>query len=290
MLRMHMLSVGFMLVHVMSAGGAAVQRGELPFSVRGGAWTLEDSVRTFKGEELFALIDGGAPLYFEYGFVLVRSARYLSASGGEVAVEAYEMRSEAGAFGLYSYLSAGSGTPATIGQGAVEGTGFLLALHGRRVWSITALDGAGMDSVGVLAREFVGPSEAAGSPLPVVRWFARFFPDAREVVLFFGPLGFQKRAPFAPTRSMAIGTGMSGMIPEGEVLVLEYSSLRDAGMRYDSLLCSLGLAGDTASGPGAWNALSRGGRELVVARKGEYVVILTGADRGRLLALWRRLK
>jgi len=285
-----MLSAMLLLVHVAAAGESPAQRVDLPFSVRGGAWTLEDSVRTYEGEELFALIDGGAPLHFEYGFVLVRSARYRSASGGVVAVEAYEMRSEAGAYGLYSYLSAGSGTPATIGQAAVEGTGFVLAWRGRQVWSITALDGAGMDSVFVLAREFVGSSDVVGSSLPIVRRFAGLFPEAREVVLFFGPLGFQKRAPFTPAGSMAIGNGLSALIPEGEVLMLEYSSIREAGIRYDSLLCALGRAGDPASGPGAWRVLSREGRELLVARKGEDLLIFSGPDRERLLALWRRLE
>ena len=150
------------------------------------------------------------------------------------------MRTEAGAYGLFSYVSAGSGRPVKIGQAAVEGTGFVLAWRGRQVWSFTALDGVGMDSVCALALECVGPEMVTEASPLIVRRFAALFPEAQEPVLFFGPLGFQKRAPFSPGRSMDIGSGMSALIPEGEVLVLEYSSVREAGVRYDSLVCSLG--------------------------------------------------
>ncbi len=289
MVRTYVLPALLLIMNVPEAGGSLARSGDLPNSVRGGGWTLEDSVRTFAGEELFQLIDGGAPLYFEYGFVLARSARYRCASGSVVAAEVYEMRTEAGAFGLFTYLSAGSGKPVKIGQAAVEGTGFLLACRGRQVWSFTALDGVGMDSVSALAREFVGPPIVVETSLPVVRRFAGFFPGARESVLFFGPLGSQKRAPFSFKRSMAIGRGMSALIPEGEVVVLEYSSIREAGIRYDSLVCSLGFQGVPASGPGAWRLLTHEGRELLVARRGEYLLILSGPDRERLLAVWHGL-
>ena len=83
---------------------------------------------------------------------------------------------------------------------------------------------------------------------------------------------------------------MSALIPEGEVVVLEYSSIREAGVRYDSLVCSLGLQGVPASGPGAWRLLTHDGRELLLARRGEYLVILAGPDRERLLAVWHRLE
>jgi hypothetical protein len=289
MVRAYVVAALFPFLAFPNAGESPAHPGDLPSSVRGGAWLLEDSVRTYAGEELFALIDGGAPLYFEYGFVLARSARYRCTSGTVVAAEAYEMRTEAGAYGLFSYLSAGSGKPASIGQAAVQGTGFVLACRGRQVWSFTALDDAGMDSVSVLAREFAGPAAVMNASLPVIPRFAGLFPEAQESVLFFGPMGFLKRAPFTPQRSVIIGVGMSALIPEGDVSVLECASVREAEVRYDSLLCSLGLAVDRASTRETWSVLSRDGRELLVARKGECLVIIAGPDRERLLARWRRL-
>jgi hypothetical protein len=290
MVQAYLLTAMFLVMDVPDAGRSPAHPGDFPLSVRGGAWTLEDSARTYAGEELFQLIDGGAPLYFEYGFLLARSARYRCASADVVAAEAYEMRTEAGAYGLFTYLSAGSGTPAKFGQAAVEGAGFLLACRGRQVWSFTAIDGVGMDSVSALAREFVGPAAVMGTSLPVIRRFTGLFPGAQEPVLFFGPQGFQKRAPLSPARSMTIGSGVSALIPEGEVVMLAYSSILEAGVGYDSLVCSLGLVGKPASGPGAWRLVTRDGRELLVARKGECVVILAGPDRERLLALWHRLE
>ena len=147
-----------------------------------------------------------------------------------------------------------------------------------------------MDSVCALALECVGPEMVTEASPLIVRRFAALFPEAQEPVLFFGPLGFQKRAPFSSGRSMDIGSGMSALIPEGEVLVLEYASVREAGVRYDSLLYLLGNVADPAAGQKTWSLHSRDAAEVLVARKEEYLVILAGPNRERLLVLWHRLE
>lgn len=289
MVRVHVLLVVLLLVHLVPAGGSPTQRGELPFSVRGGAWTLEDSVRTYEGEALFSLIDGGAPLYFEYGFTVVRSGRYRGTNGGTVAAEVYEMSAAGGAFGLYSYLAAGSGIPAKVGWIGTEGTGFALAWKGRQVWAFTALDSAGSDSLLVLSRELTGPPSLSWELPAETKWFATTFPEARDAVLFFGPLGCQKRTLSLPERVLGIRQGMSGILPEGEVVMFEYSSRDELGMRRDSLLRFVGAEG--AAGGRGWQVLTWHGDEFLIATAGEkLLVIVRGRDRGQLVELWRRVQ
>jgi len=236
--------------------------------------------------ELFRLIDGGAPLYFEYGFTEARTARYRGINGGTVAAEVFEMRSEGGAFGLYSYLAAGSGVPAKVGWIGTQGTGFVLAWKGRQAWSFTALDSTDPDSLLALARDLAGPpSRSWGLPVECA-WFASAFPEARDAVLFFGPLGFQKRTLSLPESILGVRQGMSGVIPDGEVVVFEYSSREEAGMRRDSLLWTFGI--DVSADPRGPQFLRVNGDELLVAEAGKNcVVILRGGDRGRLMEVWR---
>jgi hypothetical protein len=239
--------------------------------------------------ELFRLIDGGAPLYFEYGFDVARTGRYRGMNGGTVAAEVYEMCTEGGAFGLYSYLAAGSGVPAKVGWLGTEGTGFALAWKGRHVWAFTALDSTGRDSLLALSRKLAGPPPRSWALPAESKWFAATFPDARDAVLFFGPLGFQKRTLSLPERVLGIRQGMSGILPEGEVVMFEYSSRDEAGMRRDSLLRSLGT--DVAADRRGWQVLTWNGDALLVAEAGEkLLVIVRGRDRGQLIELWRRVQ
>ncbi len=64
-------------------------------------WTLTDSAKIYTGEDLFTMINGGADIYIEYGFVRVAAADYSNQSH-TLTAEIYEMSNESSAFGIYS--------------------------------------------------------------------------------------------------------------------------------------------------------------------------------------------
>jgi hypothetical protein len=144
------------------------------------------------------------------------------------------------------------------------------------------------DSLLLLARELVGPPPRSWKPPEEARWFGRNFPLARDPVLFFGPLGFQKRTLSLPERVLRIRQGVSGSIPEGEVVTVEYSTGAEAGVRRDSLLCALG--GDVPPDRRGWQVRSWNGDALLVATDGGVLVVVRGLDRQALVELWRRLQ
>ncbi|MBS4012844.1 MAG: hypothetical protein KGZ97_03665 [Bacteroidetes bacterium] len=65
-------------------------------------------VQFYKGDDLFFLINGGADLYMEYGFVDVAAADYVHSSLGKLYVEIYKMENEKAAFGIFSMSKASS--------------------------------------------------------------------------------------------------------------------------------------------------------------------------------------
>ncbi len=70
-------------------------------------WKKGD-VQFYKGDDLFFLINGGADLYMEYGFVDVAAVDYIHSVYGKLYVEVYKMENAKAAFGIFSMSKANS--------------------------------------------------------------------------------------------------------------------------------------------------------------------------------------
>lgn len=83
-----------------------------------GNWRPVDTVRTFVGQDLFKLINGGAEIYHEYGFVRVSTLEYANDNGKNIIVELYEMTDPAAAYGACSFKTGRKGEMLKIGNDA----------------------------------------------------------------------------------------------------------------------------------------------------------------------------
>jgi hypothetical protein len=64
-------------------------------------WKI-DNLQSYEGDDLFFLINGGADLYFEYGFLDVAAADFKHPSLGKFYAEVYRMENDSAAFGVFS--------------------------------------------------------------------------------------------------------------------------------------------------------------------------------------------
>lgn len=83
--------------------GPAPAAGDVPVLPPSGAvggWEIEGKPRVFRGSELYGHIDGGAEIFFEFGFEQLAVQRYRSAAG-EMVVECYRMNDPLAALGIY---------------------------------------------------------------------------------------------------------------------------------------------------------------------------------------------
>ena len=100
-----------------SASGAAEL---LPTIASVEGWIVAEGPVTYSADGLFEYLNGGAPLYLEYGFEELAHVRYQRRKDefASVTIDVFQMGSELGAFGLFS-----SGRPrgATPRQWAAEG-------------------------------------------------------------------------------------------------------------------------------------------------------------------------
>ena len=119
-----------MLMLGCSGGGSKGLQWFLPSSVKAQGVKIkkDGEARLYDGKKLFDYMDGGAELYYEYGFEQACVQRY-KAKQGEVTVEIYQMDTPPHTYGVYTFDTQGE-HPA-IGQDATYARGLLTFWKGR---------------------------------------------------------------------------------------------------------------------------------------------------------------
>jgi hypothetical protein len=113
-----------------TGGGSNGLQGFLPSSTKAQGIKIkkDGEARIYEDKKLFDYMDGGAELYYEYGFEQACIQRY-KAKEGEVTVEIYQMDTPAHAYGVYTFDTQGEHPP--IGQDATYARGLLSFWKGR---------------------------------------------------------------------------------------------------------------------------------------------------------------
>ena len=65
--------------------------------------SIVEKPQVYSGFDLYTMIDGGADVYFEYGFEQALSVAYLFNGSERIELQIYKMESAGAAFGIFSY-------------------------------------------------------------------------------------------------------------------------------------------------------------------------------------------
>jgi hypothetical protein len=103
-------------------------------------WSRTDSARIYAGDDLFLHIDGGAVLFFEYGFQHLLATEYGNGHNESVTLEIYEMKDAGAAYGIYSVRSGRHAVPLSIGQEGTVGSYYVMFWKGNYYISLAASD------------------------------------------------------------------------------------------------------------------------------------------------------
>lgn len=104
----------------------------LPVESDGTEWAASDTVRTYVGDDLFILINGGAEMYHQNGFVQVVTQTF-ECTGKKISIELYEMKSIKGGTIVYESKVSPTGEKISIGDGATLSSYYLNFRQGRFV-------------------------------------------------------------------------------------------------------------------------------------------------------------
>ena len=106
----------------------------LPNSTENGKWIKSAEVERYSGDDLFNMINGGAEIFHEYGFIEVISGKYQNNSSS-IDVEIYKMKNDAAAYGIYSF-NRNSGKILEIGNEAALNNNYIIFWKGEYFVSI----------------------------------------------------------------------------------------------------------------------------------------------------------
>jgi hypothetical protein len=196
----------------------------LPDSTELGLWHPSDSIRVFNGEELYAFIDGGADIYFEYGFRRVVAAEYQNNNRIFVRLEIYEMADTAAAYGMFSINSGVEGKTVKIGNGGMLNEYYLIFWKDKFLTFISSDDTTGGTLEAILAiAESIDKKIAPVGEKPEI---AKSLPQngLHTCKYVRGLLGLSSVYDFDTKNIFGVRDGVIGIYRDHSVFIFEYDS------------------------------------------------------------------
>lgn len=197
----------------------------LPSSGIEGDWRPVDTLRTFAGQDLFKLINGGAEIYHEYGFVKISTLEYANSGGKNIIVELYEMTDPAAAYGACSFKTGRNGEILKIGNDArLEGY-FLNFWKNKYLLTLVGFDSEKETRQGLVAiAKVIEGRIAAGDQYPLLTDFLPPEGLDRSSINYI-------RGNLALMNNYSFGSGNIFGVKEG--IIGEYDSYRQFIFAYE---------------------------------------------------------
>ena len=112
----------------------------LPSATEARPWVPDGPAQVAEGQELFALINGGAELFLRYGFERAALQSYSLGGGRHIQVEVYLMRTPDGATDVFVRKVGPGDLPLAIGDSGVRGAYYIIFRRGRFLITVAAGD------------------------------------------------------------------------------------------------------------------------------------------------------
>lgn len=103
-------------------------------------WKPVSAPQKFIGEDLYLLINGGAVIYYEYGFKQVITQEYVNKDGKSINLEIYEMINPSSAYGIYTFKTGEDGKEISVGTDALFVDYYLNFWKGNFLVTLIAVD------------------------------------------------------------------------------------------------------------------------------------------------------
>jgi hypothetical protein len=292
------MRIGVLLL-LMTASAAAQQgqgdlSGYLPASGEVAGWTLSEAPKNYRGDKLFAMINGGADLYHEYGFAQALSAEYADIRGKSINLEIYEMESPAAAYGIYTFKIGVGGKVLAIGQEALLEDYYLHFWKGNLLVTVIGQDSeeGTVQSIVALAKAVDARIAKTGERPELAGLLLR------EPLAFFHPkyvrgsLGVMNSYTFETENIFRVREGVIGSVGDCQAFVFRYAGEGESAKAYDHATTCLSISPKFMSRALQGKRYSMVGREkelVVINQTGRYIAIVIGQNHDRVKSTADRL-
>ena len=172
-------------------------RNLLPQDV--GEWQRQGEVLEYAGDGLFDYINGGAEIYYEYGFVQVIVQDFTASGEHTLTLEIYEMEDPDSAFGIYSFKRSPGGQYLEVGDlGRLEDY-YMNFWKGKYLITLTGFDEEGITLRGIqaIAKDVDKRIAESGRPPSLVELLPQSGRIEPSLKYFEGMLGLYNSQSFS---------------------------------------------------------------------------------------------
>lgn len=201
-------------------------------------WKQADSVRTYKGDELFTYIDGGADVFFEYGFRQVATANYSDNENDQLQVEIYEMTDSSAAYGAFSFYLNGEGKKMSAGNEGILFDYYAALWKSNMLVVISApvpnetLIPAIENIASYVSAKIITTTQA---PL-IVSKIRKSGITESSIKYFKGKVGLSNIYKFIPGDAFRFNEGVSFNMPETKIIIFRFISDSASGFQLSESL------------------------------------------------------
>lgn len=241
---------------------------------------MVDSTREFSGLELYQLIDGGADLFFEYGFRRVVVQEY--AGHGSFKLEIYEMTDTGAAYGIYSVRSGEQAAPVNMGMEGCKTEYYIMFWKGRYYVSIESRE-PGKDAartIEAIARAVDRNIRERGERPSLVGLLGGEHPS--KLIYFRGMLGlgtvYYLDANIAPQATEGVAEKCRDHLAI-QIKYLDSNKAWEGFVRIDSVFKSLPRYHDYKAGARQSAVTNDARQSLCLATKGSLLVVVIAGRR-----------
>jgi len=229
-----------------------------------GGWKARAPAERYDRRTIFEYIDGHGEVYLAYGMDACDTRRYAGPQGeGDVVVDAFEMESSAGAYGVFTHSR--EGEPADVGQGASYGYGTLLFWKGRHFVSVYAERESppAREAVMALGRAVAAEVAGAGEPPPLAARLPRDGLDLASLVYLSHPRILEAHVPVGPDNPLGVGPQAPAVVGRyrsgggtADLVLVEYVDEAAAEAAAAGFAARFLDGGRPAHGDDGWRALA----------------------------------
>lgn len=265
---------------------AADLSGYFPRSGETPGWKAVDPVMEYVGDDLFQMIDGGAEVYREYGFVRAGSQEFVDDAGHSVMVELYEMSDPGAAYGIFTFKTRGEGRAVRRGNGGRQTDYYLNFWKGRYLVTLTGSDttAATRAALKTLSGVIENKITETGEPPSLAGKIGPTIEDQEPAVIYVrGPIARNNIYRFGAVDIFACKEGYVADYGRFMTIVFVYDSDAVCRSRFETAKTvfvsdSTFTVGRSEPGTNAERFLmsDRRGRNLVCTRTGRYLVVAAG--------------
>ena len=202
----------------------------LPSEESLGGWKTLYEPETAEGEDLYLLINGGAEIYYEYGFKRTITQSYENQNGKSINLEIYEMESPESAYGIFTFKIGNNGKQIAVGNDAFLESYYLNFWKGNFLVTLIGFDSEKetLDGLVTMAKAVDAKIEDIGQKPPITKLFLEENLQINHITYLRGNLALFNQYQFDTANIFGLTEGVVGNYGNFQVFVFRYKDKNES--------------------------------------------------------------